>query len=133
MTYGDAVSNVDLDELVRFHKKHKKLVTITGVHPEPRFGELLHKNGSVISYREKPNNENLVNGGCMVLGRAVFDYLDNQCDFEHGPLEKIAAEGQLMVYHHKGFWKCMDTLNDMVELQRMWDSGKAGWIHGNNI
>lgn len=127
MTYGDAVSNVNIKELVAFHKSHGKLVTMTGVHPEPRFGELIHKNGSVISYREKPNSENLVNGGFMVLGRDVFNYLDNQCDFEHGPLEKIAAEGQLMVYHHRGFWKCMDTLNDMIELQRIWDSGKAAW------
>lgn len=127
LTYGDAVSTVNLHELMRFHFKHKKMVTITGVHPEPRFGELLHVNGKVTSYTEKKDNNILVNGGFMVLNRKIFDYLDDDCDFEKGPLEKIAKKGQLMVYHHSGFWKCMDTLNDMIELQRIWDSGKVAW------
>jgi glucose-1-phosphate cytidylyltransferase len=127
LTYGDAVSNVNLGALVRYHNTHGKMVTITGVRPKPRFGELIHKNGSVISYREKPDDENLVNGGFMVCEPAIFDYLDSECDFEHGPLEQIAAMGELMVYYHDGFWKCMDTLNDMIELQKIWDSGKVAW------
>ncbi|HPE06273.1 MAG TPA: sugar phosphate nucleotidyltransferase [Smithellaceae bacterium] len=127
LTYGDAVSDINLTDLLKFHNKHRKMVTVTGVHPEPRFGELLHKDGAVISYREKPDNENLVNGGFMVCEPAIFKYLDIECDFEHGALEQIARMGELMVYPHDGFWKCMDTLNDMIELQRIWDSGKARW------
>lgn len=133
MTYGDAVSDVNLDELLKFHKKHKKMVTITGVHPEPRFGELFHTKGKVISYKEKEDNGCLVNGGFMVLNREIFDYLDDDCDFEKGPLEEVAKKGQLMVYHHKGFWKPVDTLNDMLTLQKIWDEG--GWngsLHGTS-
>lgn len=127
MTYGDAVSDVNIDELLAFHRSHGKMITITGVHPPPRFGEILHKDGLITSYREKPQNEALANGGFMVVGYDVFNYLDNECDFEHGPLEEIAAKGEVMVYHHKGFWKCMDNLNDMIELQKLWDAGKPPW------
>jgi glucose-1-phosphate cytidylyltransferase len=127
MAYGDSVSDVNINELVKFHKSHKKIVTITGVNPKPRFGEILHKNGKVISYKEKPEDCGLINGGFMVLNRKVFDYLDEDCDFEKGPLEEIAKKGQLMVYHHKGFWGCCDTLFDMIQLQEQWDAGEPKW------
>lgn len=128
LTYGDAVSNIHIADLIDFHYSHGKIVTITGVHPPPRFGELFHNGGVVTKYKEKPDSEQLINGGFMVLRKNIFKYLDASCDFEHGPLEEMAKMGQLMVYPHKGFWKCMDTLNDMVELQRLWDSGKAEWV-----
>ena len=101
------------------------MVTITGVHPKPRFGELIHEDGCVTSYKEKPESAALVNGGFMVLNRKVFDYLDDNCDFEKGPLEKIASEGQLMVYPHKGWWACCDTLYDMIQLQEQWEERNA--------
>ena len=130
MTYGDAVANIDIPALVAFHKSHGKLVTITGVHPTPRFGEVHHDNGKVISFSEKPHDDNcLVNGGFMVMNRGIFDYLvaDEWCDLEVGPLELIAAKGELMVYHHRGFWKCLDTLKDMEEFQEMWTKGNISW------
>lgn len=127
LTYGDAVSNVNLDKLLRFHESHGKMVTITGVEPEPRFGELLHANGIVSTFKEKPKGGALINGGFMICQPEIFGRLNRNCDFEKGPLEQIAADGELMVYHHRGRWKCMDTLNDMIELQRLWDSGEAWW------
>lgn len=125
MTYGDAISDVDISALLEFHQKHGKMVTLTGVHPKPRFGELIHEDGCVTSYKEKPESAALVNGGFMVLNRKVFDYLDDNCDFEKGPLEKIASEGQLMVYPHKGWWACCDTLYDMIQLQEQWEERNA--------
>ena len=125
MTYGDALSDVNLDDLVNFHTHHGKMVTITGVRPRPRFGEILHENGEVIDFKEKPASNSLVNGGFMVLNRKVFDYLDRDCDFEKGPLEQIAKEGELMVYQHTGYWRCMDTYFDMLELQKEWRERNA--------
>jgi len=120
LTYGDALSDVDIGALIKFHRSHGRLVTVTGVTPKPRFGELLHMDGRVVSFKEKPSN-GLVNGGFMVLNRGVFDYLDEDCDFEIGPLEEIAKNGQLMVYQHDGYWGCCDTLSDMIELQKEWE------------
>lgn len=130
MTYGDGIGDINIPKLIDFHKKHGKMVTITGVHPEPRFGELLHdEKGRVISYREKPHDGCLINGGFMVMNRAIFGYLseDKWCDLEAGPLEVIAAKGELMVYHHEGWWGCMDTLRDMEILRDMWNKGTAKW------
>lgn len=133
LTYGDAVSDVDLDKLLSFHKSHGRLVTVTGVHPAPRFGEIHHDNGKVISFSEKPHDDEcLINGGFMICDRKIFDYLteDSWCDLEVGPLELLAAKDELRVYHHRGFWKSMDTLKDMGELQTMWNEGKAKWRVG---
>ncbi len=128
-TYGDAVADIDIAALLTFHKSHGKIVTITGIHPVPRFGEVRHDNGQVISFSEKPDGECLINGGFMVFNRKIFDYLtpDEWCDREVGPLELLAAKGEMMVYEHHGFWKCLDTLKDMGELQTIWDSGRAPW------
>ena len=121
LTYGDALSDIDIGALIKFHRSHGRLVTVTGIAPKPRFGELLHMDGRVVSFKEKAEGDALVNGGFMVLNRGVFDYLDEDCDFEVGPLEEIAKDGQLMVYPHKGYWACCDTLNDMIELQKFWE------------
>jgi len=133
-TYGDGVSDVDISALAAFHKSHGKMVTMTAINPISRFGELKTIGNQVVAFTEKPKtssaaNHGLINGGFFVFDRRIMDYLtfDDACDLEIGPLEEIAAKGQLMVYKHKGFWSCMDTLRDMEYLNRLWDSGKARW------
>ncbi len=128
MTYGDGVANINVKELVDFHKKHKKYATITSVHPEGRFGTIfIDTDSSVTAFSEKTDNKNRVNGGFFVLEPEVFDYLDgDETIFEKGPLEKLAKEGQLKAFHHDGFWKPMDTLNDKNKLEEMWVNG-APW------
>lgn len=132
LTYGDGVANVNINELLAFHQAHGKLATVTGVRPIARFGELEIQDNSVISFQEKPQvtgKQGLISGGFFVFQREIFDYLtlDETCDLEHGPLERIAAAGELKVFRHEGFWYCMDTLRDMEALNRMWDQGRAEW------
>lgn len=130
MTYGDGVADVDINALLAFHKAHGKLATLTGINPAARFGELKIERDQVVSFAEKPQNEEgLINGGYFVFNRSIFDYLsvDDSCDLEVGPLEKIAKDGQLMVYKHRGFWACMDTLRDMEYLNKIWDNAQAKW------
>ena len=130
LTYGDGVAEVDINALLAFHNKHGKLATVTGINPAARFGELKIKGNQVESFSEKPRDaEGLINGGFFVFNKGIFDYLsaDENCDLEIGPLEKIAGEGQLMVYKHKGFWACMDTIRDMEYLNKLWVEGKAEW------
>lgn len=133
LTYGDGVANVDLEALLAFHQSHGKMVTLTGVNPASLFGELKVEGDSVARFHEKPTGPGaatkLVNGGYMVMNRAIFERLtdDENCDLEYGPLERLAEEGQLMVYRHTGFWACMDTLRDTERLNKLWDAGQAGW------
>lgn len=130
MTYGDGISDVDINELLAFHKSHGKIATVTGINPASRFGELRTDGDRVESFSEKPQNgEGLINGGFFVFNRAIFDYLssDDSCDLEVGPLEQIARKGQLMVYKHRGFWACMDTLRDTEYLNKLWNDGQAKW------
>ena len=130
LTYGDGVAEVDINALLAFHNKHGKLATVTGINPAARFGELKIKGNQVESISEKPRDgEGLINGGFFVLNKVIFDYLsaDENCDLEIGSLEKIAGEGQLMVYKHRGFWACMDTIRDMEYLNKLWVEGKAEW------
>jgi glucose-1-phosphate cytidylyltransferase len=128
MTYGDGISDVDINELLAFHKSHGKIATVTGINPASRFGELRTDGDRVESFSEKPQNgEGLINGGFFVFNRAIFDYLssDDSCDLEVGPLEQIARKGQLMVYKHRGFWACMDTLRDTEYLNKLWNDGQG--------
>ena len=130
MTYGDGIADVDVNALLAFHKAHGKMATVTGISPASQFGELKTDGDRVEAFREKaPNGEGLVSGGFFVFNRAIFNYLttDDSCDFEIGPLEQIAKEGQLMVYRHRGFWACMDTLRDMEYLNKIWNDGTAKW------
>jgi glucose-1-phosphate cytidylyltransferase len=130
MSYGDGIADVDINALLAFHKAHGKIVTVTGINPAARFGELRITGDCVVSFAEKPQKgESLVNGGFFVFNRAIFDYLtiDDSCDLEIGPLEQIAKDGQMMVYKHQGFWTCMDTFRDMEYLNRLWNNGKAKW------
>jgi glucose-1-phosphate cytidylyltransferase len=130
MTYGDGIADVDINGLLAFHKAHGKMATVTGINSASRFGELKINGDRVEMFSEKPlDGESHINGGFFVFNRKIFDYLtvDDLCDLEIGPLEQIAKEGQLMVYKHRGFWACMDTLRDMEYLNKVWNDGKAKW------
>ena len=130
MTYGDGIADVDIGKLLAFHEAHGKLATVTGINIASRFGELKVDGDSVETFSEKPQDgKGFINGGFFVFNRKILDYLttDDLCDLEVGPLEQIAGEGQLMVYKHRGFWACMDTLRDMEYLNRLWDNGMARW------
>ena len=130
LTYGDGVCDVDIQKLVEFHKKHGKIATLTSVQVEQQKGILdIAENNSVRSFREKSLADGaLINAGYMVLEPEVFNYIDgDDTIFEKGPLEKLASEGQLMSYTHKGFWQCMDNAREKEILENLWDAGKAPW------
>ena len=129
MTYGDGVSDINIGELLSAHKRQGKLATLTAVLPEGRFGVLDMEGEQIRSFREKSRNDvGWINGGYMVLEPEVLDYIEgDETSFEREPLEKLAAEGELMCYRHKGFWRCMDTLQDKQKLEELWNSGQAPW------
>ncbi len=130
MTYGDGVADVDINQLVTFHNSHNKIATVTGVKPLARFGLLSVHGDQVIEFSEKPQmKEGYINGGFFVLNRKVFDYLDKgeNCIFEREPLHRLTRDGELMVYHHDGFWHCMDTLRDMTLLEEEWQKESPAW------
>src|SRR4051794_19997870 len=128
-TYGDGLANVDISALIAFHRSHGKLATVTGVHPPSRFGELVADGSAVERFAEKPAGESFVSGGFFVFDRAVFDRLsaDPACVLEREPLERLAADGELAVYHHEGYWQCADTVRDVEVLRELWDRGDAPW------
>lgn len=128
-TYGDGVSDINIGETLRFHKTHGKLATLAGTQPPGRFGALVTKGDRVLSFQEKPHGDGAwINGGFFVLSPKVVDYIaDDATIWERGPLEKLAASGEIMVYRHSGFWHPMDTLRDKTYLEELWQSGKAPW------
>ena len=131
LTYGDGVSNVDLNALVRFHQEHGKIATMTAVNVGQQFGVLeIDKDGTINKFRKKNDSDGgVINAGYMVLNPEIFDYIDgDDTVFEKKPLETVAAEGQLKAYMHKGFWKCMDTQRDKEQLEKMIASGEAPWM-----
>jgi glucose-1-phosphate cytidylyltransferase len=129
LTYGDGLSNVDLRRLVAFHRAHGKTATVTAVRPPARFGSLHIEGERVIRFSEKTQSEEgWINGGFFVLEPSVFSYLeDDQTTLEREPLERLAADGQLMAFRHEGFWQPMDTLRDKLHLESLWASGAAPW------
>lgn len=129
LTYGDGVSDVNIKELVEFHKKNKKNLTLTAIQPEGRFGALEIEEGKVRSFIEKPQGDgNWVNGGFMVCEPEVLDLISNDFTiFEKEPLQELSKLNQLTAYKHDGFWKCMDTLRDKISLNEMWNNNKAQW------
>ncbi len=129
LTWGDGVSNVDLDALLAFHRSHGKFATVTAVRPPARFGKLDLDGDQVTAFTEKPQlGEGWINGAFFVLEPQVFDYIaGDQTQWEREPLEKLAADGQLMAYRHDSFWQCMDTLRDKVLLEKLWSEGEAPW------
>jgi len=132
LTYGDGVSNINLNELVKFHENSGKLVTLTSVKIPGRFGNLdTDESGTVNHFEEKPDGDGMwINGGFFVMESGVFNYLDGNMDavqWEKEPLTNIARDGQLAAYRHHGFWKCMDALRDRIELEQLWNSNDAKW------
>lgn len=129
LTYGDGLADVDLRQLLAFHRSHGKLATVTAVRPPARFGSLSFFGDLVTRFDEKPQiGEGWINGGFFVLEPEVLDYIDNDhIVFEREPLEHLARDGQLVAYRHEGFWQCMDTLRDVRLLERLWSEGAAPW------
>jgi glucose-1-phosphate cytidylyltransferase len=129
LSYGDGVANVDLDDLLRFHKFHGKMVTVTAVRPAARFGELELDQERVSSFQEKPQlHDGWINGGFFVVQPEFFDLIpDDQSMLEREPLTRAVAMGELMAYRHEGFWHCMDSKRDHDLLEAMWAQGTAPW------
>lgn len=128
MTYGDGVSDVNLKELVEFHRKEGKLVTLTAAQPGSRFGVLQLKENQVLSFQEKNMvDSDWINTGYMVLEPEALGYISDDYMFETKPLEDIVSDGELACYRHSGFWQCMDTMRDKEQLEKMWSSGDAPW------
>jgi len=129
LTYGDGVSDVNITELVNFHRSHGKTGTVTAVRPTGRFGALYMEDGQVKRFTEKPQEgEGWINGGFFVFEKEFLNYIkDDASILEQEPLESLAAQGQLMAYKHYGFWQCMDTLREKNYLEELWQKGKAPW------
>ena len=130
LTYGDGVADINVEELVAFHKSHGKLATVTAVQPSGRYGVLgLNEDASVLEFIEKPKTlDAWVNGGFFVLEPGIFDYIEgDHTPFEGHPLTELAEDGQIMAYNHSGFWRCMDTQRDKLILENLWASGQAPW------
>lgn len=130
MTYGDGVANINIKELIKFHKTSKKLATLTAVQPFGRFGSLkIDEDGTINNFEEKPRGDGgWINGGYFVLEPEIFKYIkDGSTVWEQAPMQKLCLQGQLSAYRHKDFWMCMDTIRDRNELERLWSTGKAPW------
>lgn len=129
LTWGDGLSDIDLRELLAFHRAHGKLATLTAVRPPARYGHLVIEGNQVTEFTEKPQiGEGWINGAFFVLEPAVFDYIEgDETQWEREPLEQLATDGQLMAYKHTSYWQCMDTLREKHILEMLWESGNAPW------
>lgn len=130
LTYGDGVSDINVKKLLTFHQSHGKAITLTGVRPPSRFGELVIKDQQVLSFEEKPQiSSGIINGGFMVFNKKLLLNItqNKDCDFEFGALEDLAKQGEIMVYEHSGFWECVDTERDLKYLNKLWNENKAPW------
>jgi glucose-1-phosphate cytidylyltransferase len=130
LTYGDGVCDVNITELVKFHKSHGKIATFTAVRPPSRFGVIEFDGNQVTSFKEKPQTQDgWINGGFFVFEPEIFDYLTegDETHLERRPMEKLAEDGQLMGFKHEGFWQCMDTLRDKIYLNKIWNDNQAPW------
>ncbi|RYG05518.1 MAG: glucose-1-phosphate cytidylyltransferase, partial [Chitinophagaceae bacterium] len=132
LTYGDGVADINISDLVKFHKGHGKLATLTTIQTPGRFGNIeMDENGRVQHFVEKPQGDGMwINGGFFVLEPGIFDYLQDDVEdiqWENKPLKEIANDGQLAAYKHNGFWKPMDALRDRIELEKLWSTGEAKW------
>ncbi|MDD5307563.1 MAG: glucose-1-phosphate cytidylyltransferase [Deltaproteobacteria bacterium] len=131
LTYGDGVADVDIGKLLAFHRSHGRIATVTGVIPTGRFGLLWVENGRVVRFLEKPSMEvERINGGFFVFNPEIFDVLRlyPECMLEQEPLEKLSQDGELMMYEHDGYWRCVDTLRDLLELEEHWSAGRSPWV-----
>ena len=130
LTYGDGVANIDIDALLKFHKSHGKMVTLTAVRPSARFGDLNFDGNRVVSFEEKSQlHEGWINGGFFVCQPELLDYIDDDNQMlEREPLKRVVNDGELMAYKHEGFWHCMDTRRDHDLLESLWESGAPPWV-----
>lgn len=128
LTWGDGVSDVNLDKLLDFHRSHGRLATVTAVHPPARFGQVEIEGEKAIDFSERPLQHGWINGAFFVLEPGIFDYIDDDnTQWEKDPLERLVKDRQLMAYRHEGFWQCMDTMRDKTLLEHLWQSGRAQW------
>ena len=129
LTWGDGVSDVNLDKLLAFHKSHGKLATLTAVRPPARYGHMVFEEDQIVNFVEKPQiGEGWINGAFFVLEPEVFEYIDgDDTQWEKEPLENLARDGQLMAYKHTSFWQCMDTLREKYILEKLWQSNNVPW------
>ena len=129
LTWGDGVSDVNLDELLAFHRSHGRLATVTAVRPPARYGHLVFEGDRVREFSEKPQAaEGWINGAFFVLEPGIFDYIEGDAtQWELEPMQRLAADGQLMAYRHSSFWQCMDTMRDKHVLETLWSSGNPPW------
>jgi len=130
VTYGDGVADINIEKLLNFHKSHKRIMTITGVHPPARFGEVIENNNIIKKFKEKPQTSiGLINGGFMVFNKELLNYLtdDESCDLEIGAFDELTKQGQIMVYKHTGLWECVDTMRDLLHLNKLWRENQAFW------
>ena len=129
LTYGDGLSNVDLTALIKFHRSHGRIATVTAVRPSARFGDLSIVDNLVEHFKEKPQaGEGWINGGFFIFEPEIFDFIDNDLTIlEKSPLERLAEMGELMAFKHHGYWQSMDTLREKESLQALWDSGEVPW------
>jgi glucose-1-phosphate cytidylyltransferase len=128
-TYGDGVSDVNIDSLIERHQQEGTLATLTAIQPESKYGVLTFNENRIVKFREKPSNGgSWINGGFFVLSPKVIDYIESdETHFEHSPLKRLAEDGELSAMFHKGFWQCMDTLRDKNYLETIWNAGEAPW------
>jgi glucose-1-phosphate cytidylyltransferase len=125
---GDGVFDLDLRDMLSFHRNHGKLLTVAAVHPPPRFGQFVLDGSEVVEFTEKPIDSGWINGGIYVCEPGIVDYIDgDRTLLEKEPMERLAKDSQMMAYRHEGFWQCMDTMRDKVLLNRMWDAGDPPW------
>jgi glucose-1-phosphate cytidylyltransferase len=131
MTYGDGLCDLNIKDLIKFHNKNKKIATLTAINVDQRFGilDINDKDNTITEFREKSDMDgSLINGGYMVLSPKIFDYIkDDTTVFEKYPLEQLSKEGNIVAYKYDGFWKCMDTTRDKMQLDELWASGNAPW------
>ena len=129
LTWGDGVSDINLNKLLAFHESHGKLATMTAVRPPARFGHLEINDDQITEFSEKPQTaEGWINGTFFILEPEIFDYIEgDDTQWEKAPLENLAKDGQLMAYKHDSFWQCMDTLRDKKKLEKIWNQGNAPW------
>jgi glucose-1-phosphate cytidylyltransferase len=130
LTYGDGLANININDLINHHKKLDKIVTISGVHPPARFGELIYENNTLTSFEEKAQtSKGMINGGFMVFNKELLKYLtpDKDCDLEKGVFERLATEGKIALYEHEGQWECVDHERDLKHLEMLWRKDEAFW------
>ena len=129
VTYGDDLSDIDINKLQQFHKKHKKIVTLTAVNPESQYGILdLNNKYEVIGFKEKPKLDKYINGGFYVFNKKIFKYMKKGYDLESDVLRDLAKDKQIAAFKHKSFWKCMNTLKDVIELNELYKKGQLKWL-----